>query len=567
MSLIPAAVAAQVGWFRLPTGVFVSGGDGLWDAQHRRHPTVVRLDGTYHMWFAGEGAAAGAIGYARSADGILWTEYPANPVLADGRSGSFDAEFVDHPAVLVEEAGFRLYYAGYDGALLRIGCAGSTDGVTWTRMGPEAVLAPGSAGAWDAGGVTAPAPLRTDGGYALWYAGYDGTCMRIGYATSSDGLSWEKHAAGPVLDIGPPEAWDDAGVSEPVVLYDGRQYRMWYTGFDGSRRRLGYATSADGVHWEKSLANPVFQEGAAGGWDGMAISGPAVIRQDNTYRLWYTGFDGARYQIGYASSQIPGDIDSDGTISVMDAVLVLQYVVRLIEDFPIQALSSPKEVQPLDEYVVEVGEAYGLPGERVEVPLSIPDASGLYACGLRLAYDPQVLRAVEATPRPLLNGSYWQANTRIPGEVSCAFITATPLADGGELFRLAFDVLGDAAAEGTPLRLTDATLNKGVQVVLQPGAVHTTPAWPRLLPAYPNPFNPTTTIPLHLPRAAAVELVVFDAGGQQVRHLLQGVLPAGLHRLAWDGRADGGRPAASGVYVCRLRAGDRQETRKLLLVR
>jgi predicted GH43/DUF377 family glycosyl hydrolase len=37
----------------------------------------------------------------------------------------------------------------------------------------------------------------------------------------------------------------------PSVYFDGTVYRMWYTGSDGSRFRIGLATSPDGKHWEK----------------------------------------------------------------------------------------------------------------------------------------------------------------------------------------------------------------------------------------------------------------------------------------------------------------------------
>ena len=80
----------------------------------------------------------------------------------------------------------------------------------------------------------------------------------------------------------------------------------------------------------------------------------------------------------------------------------------------------------------------------------------------------------------------------------------------------------------------------------------------------PNPFNPSTTIAFDLPVRAEARLSVYDAAGRLVRRLAAGELSPGRHEVRWDGLDDAGRPAASGVYFCRLRAG--KETRSIRLV-
>jgi predicted outer membrane repeat protein len=84
----------------------------------------------------------------------------------------------------------------------------------------------------------------------------------------------------------------------------------------------------------------------------------------------------------------------------------------------------------------------------------------------------------------------------------------------------------------------------------------------------PNPFNPRTEIRFGLPEPAVVDLVIFDLAGRRVRTLLAGsAQPAGLHRLSWDGRDDGGRAQSAGIYFCRLEAGPLREIRKMTLLR
>ncbi|MBN2355250.1 T9SS type A sorting domain-containing protein, partial [candidate division KSB1 bacterium] len=77
-----------------------------------------------------------------------------------------------------------------------------------------------------------------------------------------------------------------------------------------------------------------------------------------------------------------------------------------------------------------------------------------------------------------------------------------------------------------------------------------------LLQNYPNPFNLETIITYHLPQDAEVSLTVYGMSGQVVRHLYRGKQAAGTHSLAWDGCDQTGRPAASGLYFCRLQGRD-----------
>lgn len=84
---------------------------------------------------------------------------------------------------------------------------------------------------------------------------------------------------------------------------------------------------------------------------------------------------------------------------------------------------------------------------------------------------------------------------------------------------------------------------------------------------YPNPFNPTTQIRFTNPQAGQVKLSIFDLLGREVKVLYQGSLNAGEHTLTWHGRNTSGEAVPSGVYFCRLTQGDRQITRKMVLIR
>ncbi len=79
---------------------------------------------------------------------------------------------------------------------------------------------------------------------------------------------------------------------------------------------------------------------------------------------------------------------------------------------------------------------------------------------------------------------------------------------------------------------------------------------------YPNPFNPSTTIRYGLPNRSRVSLTVYNTLGQQVALLPNGEQEAGYHDVQFDGNG-----LSSGVYFCRLRAGDFIQTRRILLLR
>ncbi|MDF1545595.1 MAG: T9SS type A sorting domain-containing protein [bacterium] len=84
---------------------------------------------------------------------------------------------------------------------------------------------------------------------------------------------------------------------------------------------------------------------------------------------------------------------------------------------------------------------------------------------------------------------------------------------------------------------------------------------------YPNPFNPVTRISFSLTRKALVTINVYNLLGQQVRRLVDREYSAGEHITLWDGKSDSGGEVASGLYLYRLRVGDRTESKKMLLLK
>ncbi len=89
---------------------------------------------------------------------------------------------------------------------------------------------------------------------------------------------------------------------------------------------------------------------------------------------------------------------------------------------------------------------------------------------------------------------------------------------------------------------------------------------------YPNPFNPFTTIAYELPKAADVELTIYNLLGQRIRTLVQKHHSSGRFFVRWDGKDKWGKPVASGVYVYKLEAktftGEKiVDVKKMVLIR
>ena len=84
---------------------------------------------------------------------------------------------------------------------------------------------------------------------------------------------------------------------------------------------------------------------------------------------------------------------------------------------------------------------------------------------------------------------------------------------------------------------------------------------------FPNPFNASTQIHFSLPQTSHTTLTVYDMLGRKIRTLESGVLPAGHHRITWDGLDRHGRSVASGVYMVRLEADGFSEAKRMTLLR
>ena len=309
--MLITTLTAQVDWEKYGANpIMEPGAPGTWNDYSLGQFCILFDGSTYHMWFYGNDGTKERIGYASSLDGKIWIEYENNPVFNPGPAGSWEDELISNPYVLFDGSTYHMWYAGNDGTNTRIGYATSGDGIAWTRYEGNPVMDKGPAGSWESVGVW-PDCIYYDGNtYRMWYGGDNGTNIksRIGYATSSDGITWTKYENNPVLspDI---TKWDQAGVGAPHVLFHGDKYHMWYTGSDSGWMwqwdGIGYATSPDGKTWTKYESNPVL-EPDAGAWDSQYAAFCRVLwdSTNSEFQMWYAGGSSDWYvKLGYATAQ------------------------------------------------------------------------------------------------------------------------------------------------------------------------------------------------------------------------------------------------------------------------
>lgn len=281
------------------------------------HPTVLYdQDGFgegiyYKIWYwtgIGNVASIASVRYAESLDGIMWTNdqvitQDTVQKLVDGTSGDWWYHLYGPACLLYDKDAlntganpFSYNYVMYFDACSEgfapepgveaLGLAYSSDGKHWIRYGSLPVVLPGPE-QWDDGYVTRGTVLKLpDGAYGLWYSGgrtdsNDG----IGFASSTDGLTWVKDANNPIFhqdDSGyPNEPWRSERTYTPVVVYDADKfsghgdsvyYKMWFSGKDSttSDYAVGYtnmpAPSPVGGLWV-----PINKTGLLAPWIGLAL--------------------------------------------------------------------------------------------------------------------------------------------------------------------------------------------------------------------------------------------------------------------------------------------------------
>lgn len=281
--------------------ILQNGPSSSWDMSGVSFPYIIYNGTGYMMWFTGAGPDA-RIGLATSPDGMTWTKYSENPVLSVGSGSTWDSNNVASPCVLYDGQLYRMWYQGSITGTNRynIGYATSTDGINWVKYASNPVLKSSSSG-WEQGDVSGPNVIFDGVQFKMYYTG--STLVynhKIGYATSYDGINWVKHSNNPILSNSTSSG---AGVGGLFVIQQNNSYLGWYHNDYDFWAQIYHAYSNDGISWIKSQKNPVIKIGTFGSWDDYSVGSPKVILKNKQYWLYYSGHDGSIMKIGLAKSK------------------------------------------------------------------------------------------------------------------------------------------------------------------------------------------------------------------------------------------------------------------------
>ncbi len=283
-----------------------------------------------------------------------------------------------------------------------------------------------------------------------------------------------------------------------------------------------------------------------------------------------------------AEAREVADVDDSGApqaepvdIAAIDASQILQKRVGKIVLFVAEGGTpqAPSSQPSVLAYGLRGASTSSRPGAQVTISLDASTVEELYAGELRLDFDPALLRLTDVTlrgggdasQRPLL------AHRMGDGQVAVAFASARPIESTDSTLDVTFQATRHIAepAEGT-IRSSHLRLNGSRMRADFAYPFRIEPYRFALMANYPNPFNPETWIPFELAQDADVTLRIYDLAGATVRTLDLGRRAMGEHAARdhaayWDGRNEIGEPAASGVYIYELEAGDTRAMRRMVI--
>lgn len=288
------------------------------------------------------------------------------------------------------------------------------------------------------------------------------------------------------------------------------------------------------------------------------------------------------------------DINNDGRVGVEDLAVVISNISSLT------GFGAPPVYRPAGT-TVDAGEAsegvtleltapnhQGVPWkayDEVDLIFQIRGVQDLAAFDLLVAFDERELELIKNQMFDVGrifqdNPAGWYTHQHIDAghaEFAAARRGRRWSADGeGELVRLRIRLKQDGFP--TSLRVSSGKLLSShydrtrLELSGDP-RILAAPRTFRLGANHPNPFNPTTVIPFDIPVApeafapVPVSVMIYNALGQRVRHLIDESMVPGFHRVNWDGRDDARRALGTGIYFYQVRIGPQQQTGKMTMLR
>jgi hypothetical protein len=443
--------------------------------------------------------------------------------------------------------------------------------------------------------------------YRRWRSNNDDL---IGIAVSSDGIHFSPYNASLVkTDV----SWRERGVAFPYVILDtletdpSKRFKMLYSGWSGTdtkyRVKIGLAFSPNGLEWTVPQSDTISIEAPANSAPLGFYNGFCYVDSTRTYHLFVEAARQPAFVLD-ASQQGGEEVSTIWHLVSTDFVRWKPFINRsVLRPDRIEAkLLAP--LQPGDSYALVRSNrlfADETPLRWIESAAGLDPTYGLRAYGKveeTIVYDDSTQLVLFSPPLPFRVDT----SLSVKSVIADRLYPSDYLNDGGQLrvYAVGFDndnlfetmVLATSNTSGTltlsrdnypilPLGtnkardLSDYWTGMSAENLRIMRTYHvdslSTPTAPvavslpddyRLYPAFPNPFNPSTTVRYALPTSATVRVQLYNVLGQLVSDLGNGVQEAGEHEIVVN---VSGIP--SGVLFLVARLGDRDFTQKLVLVK
>ncbi|GEM_PF-2211077 len=270
--------------------------------------------------------------------------------------------------------------------------------------------------------------------------------------------------------------------------------------------------------------------------------------------------------------QIAGNVSGGDAVTALDASLILQYVVGIIDEFPVEqmdamiAADDDSDLQRMNVDVVPSAsgtvsfDGLDRSGDYLQIPIKVEEGESIYSMKLSLEYDADLI-TIQDIRSNLPDG--WISNFNAEdGRLLIAMAGASELPDGiaGQLLIDIDDETAESMLSG------DVILNEGNPRPIEM-SIRDIPEEFKLTQNFPNPFNPVTTIQYQLPQDARVQLVIYNQLGQQVKTLVDEEQAAGYYRIEWNATNDAGMPVSSGMYIYRLQTGEFSDVKRMIFLK
>lgn len=245
---------------------------------------------------------ASAVFRLESDPGLI--DLATDPLVVPGAPGAFDDSGTSMGCIVRRQSRILLYYVGWNLGVTvpwrnSIGLAVSEDGgLNFSKYSPAPLL---DRHATDPFSLSYPWILAEPKGWRMWYGsnlnwGASERDMRhvIKYAESADGFNWVRTGR-IALDHGDPSEF---ALARPCVIADPGAYRMWFA-HRGDRYRIGWAESSDGLTWTR-LGPSGLDVSAGTDWDSEMVSYPCVFDHGGRRYMLYNGNGYGRTGFGLA---------------------------------------------------------------------------------------------------------------------------------------------------------------------------------------------------------------------------------------------------------------------------